>query len=74
MTTFHSKIKNKNGETLLSGEQVANRLKVHSRTIYRLMEKNEFPQSIRIGHQHRWRESDIDEWVASGGSKGGDSK
>ena len=65
--SFHSNISNKAGGDLMSGEQVAKRLGVHSRTIYRWMDKGNFPQSIRIGHQHRWRQSDIEAWLEGGG-------
>ena len=66
---FPSDVKNKGtGTRLLSSEQVAKKLGVCSKSLYRWMEQGKFPQSIRLGHMHRWRESDIEQWIKRGGS------
>jgi len=62
--TFPSDLPNKAGNQLLSGEQIAKMLNVHSKTIYRWMEKGEFPQAVRFGHQYRWRATEVDQWIA----------
>ena len=67
--TFPSNIKNKGTrENMLTSEQVAKICNVHASTIYRLMEKGKFPQSTKIGHQHRWHSYIIDEFLAKGGT------
>tara|TARA_R100001594_G_scaffold150505_1_gene212012 strand:- start:372 stop:599 length:228 start_codon:yes stop_codon:yes gene_type:complete len=67
--TFHSNIDNKGtGTQLLSSEQVANKLGVSSKSLYRWMEQGKFPQSVRLGHMHRWRISDIEQWIKEGGT------
>lgn len=67
--TFPSKTPNKGtGSKLLTSAQVAKKLQVSAKSLYNWMDEGKFPQSIRIGHMHRWRESDIDEWLAKGGS------
>ena len=32
------------------------------------MEQGKFPQSVRLGHMHRWRISDIEQWIKEGGT------
>ena len=66
---FPSDASNKGtGTQLLSAEQVANRLGVSSKSLYRWMEQGKFPQSVRLGHMHRWRSSDIENWIKEGGT------
>lgn len=67
--TFHSDIQNKGtGTQMLNSEQVAKRCGVHASTIYRLMRDGKFPQSVKIGHQHRWRSSDVESFIEKGGT------
>ena len=67
--TFPSDIPNKAGQQLLlSSAEVSKRLKVSAKSIYKWMDEGKFPQSIRLGHMHRWRESDIESWLERGGS------
>jgi excisionase family DNA binding protein len=47
---------------LWTTEDVVTYLNVTPRTIYRLIRTGELP-AIRIGHQWRIRQSDLDEWV-----------
>ena len=46
----------------LTTEDVVAYLNVTPRTIYRLIRTGELP-AIRIGHQWRVRQSDLDEWL-----------
>ena len=71
--TFPSKLPNKAGNQLLSGEQIAKMLNVHSKTIYRWMEKGEFPQAVRFGHQYRWREAEVNKWIEDKWNGGNDA-
>ena len=67
--TFPSDIPNKGtGTSLMTSSQVAKKLQVSAKSLYSWMEAGNFPQSIRIGQMHRWRETDIDEWLSNGGS------
>jgi excisionase family DNA binding protein len=67
--TFPSDIPNKGtGTALLSSAEVSKRLKVSAKSIYKWMDEGNFPPSIRLGHMHRWRESDIEAWLERGGS------
>jgi excisionase family DNA binding protein len=43
-------------------EEVAAYLKVHSSTVYRLVKRKQLP-AIRIGSKFRFRTADIDEWI-----------
>jgi excisionase family DNA binding protein len=47
---------------LWTTEDVVAYLNVTPRTIYRLIRTGELP-AIRIGHQWRIRQSDLDEWL-----------
>lgn len=52
--------------TLLRVADVLARTGLGRTTLYRRMEAGTFPHSIQIGrHRVRWRESDIDQWVAN---------
>jgi excisionase family DNA binding protein len=45
-------------------DEVAAYLKVHSLTIYRLVNRKQQP-AIRIGSKFRFRKADIDEWITA---------
>jgi excisionase family DNA binding protein len=47
----------------LTTEDVVAYLNVTPRTIYRLIRTGELP-AIRVGHQWRIRQSDLDEWLS----------
>jgi len=34
-------------------------------TIWRMVKNNQFPKSINVGHNRKWRESDIAAWLES---------
>ncbi len=51
---------------LLSAHQVAHRLSISVRTVWRMLERNELPQPIRFNRKLvRWRAIDIDQYVAA---------
>jgi len=50
---------------LLTSSQVAKKLQVHAKSLYKLMDEGNFPRSVRSGHMHRWREFEIDEWMTA---------
>ena len=54
-------------EQWLSVEQISVHLSVSKETIYRWLDKQKIPAS-RIGKLWRFRASDVDEWVLSGGA------
>lgn len=43
--------------------EVLDRVPVSRPTIYRLMDKGEFPKAVRIGSSSRWIESEINNWL-----------
>jgi excisionase family DNA binding protein len=49
---------------LLTAQQVAHRLSISVRTVWRLLERNELPQPVRYNRKLvRWRSRDIDRYV-----------
>jgi excisionase family DNA binding protein len=51
---------------LLTAQQVAHRLSISVRTVWRMLERNELPQPIRYNRKLvRWRSMDIDKYVAA---------
>ncbi len=51
---------------LLKDSDVAERLAVSRRQVWKLRASGRLPEPIRMGGNVRWRESDIDQWVAEG--------
>ena len=49
----------------LKVEEVCARYRMSERTLYRLVQKDQFPKPIKIGGQNRWPESLIAEWEAA---------
>jgi len=49
---------------LLSVKQVAVRLNVSKRTVWRLVSSGELIQPIKIGGSTRWRQAEVDAWIA----------
>jgi excisionase family DNA binding protein len=51
---------------LLTAQQVAHRLSISVRTVWRLLERDELPQPIRYNRKLvRWRSIDLDRYVES---------
>ena len=54
-----------NMERLLDRQQVSEKVRLSIARIYVLMNEGSFPRPKRLGKQsRRWRESEIDEWIA----------
>lgn len=51
---------------LLSVADVARRLGVSSRTVWRLDAAGKLPRKIRLGGSARWRSDEIEGWIAVG--------
>lgn len=51
---------------LLDVGEVAAKLHVSKRTVYRLSDAGRMPRPVRLGSLVRWGRQAIDEWVASG--------
>jgi predicted DNA-binding transcriptional regulator AlpA len=45
---------------------IAARLKISSRQVWRLRDAGLMPNSISVGSLKRWRRAEIDEWIAAG--------
>ena len=65
---FPSDSPNKSGRSLLGVSDVADRLNCTTTTIYKWISEGKFPQSIKLGNRHRWRPSDIENWIDAGGT------
>jgi excisionase family DNA binding protein len=51
---------------LLRDADVAKRLNVSRRQIWKLLASRQLPMPIRFGRSVRWREADIQEWIQAG--------
>lgn len=60
--------KNRTESTLLTLDQVAERLNVSRRTIENLLRAKKGPQFIRIGRTKRFRPEDVESWVDAAAS------
>ncbi|MDH3600357.1 MAG: helix-turn-helix domain-containing protein [Candidatus Tectomicrobia bacterium] len=49
-------------ETLLTAAEVAQHLRLHVETVYRLIQKASLP-AVKVGGQWRFRVSEIDQWL-----------
>lgn len=55
-------------ERWFSVEEIAKHLGVSKETIYRWVEKGKIP-SHKVGRQWKFKVSEVDDWVTSGGAK-----
>ncbi len=46
-------------------KQVLERVPVSRNTIYRMMQKGDFPKNVEIGSVSFWIEREVDEWMDS---------
>lgn len=53
-------------ERLVKVSELANKLGVGVRTVWRLRDMGKLPAPIKLGGATRWRESEISEWIVSG--------
>jgi excisionase family DNA binding protein len=62
MSTAHSEVKSP--VELLTSQQVADRLAVSVRTLWRLVDRGVFPQPIRYNRKLiRWKSGDVDRYL-----------
>ena len=59
-------------ERLLNVYEVAARLRVSSRQVWKLAAAGQIPQPLKLARSARWRASDIDRFIADGCSMAGD--
>ena len=52
-------------ERLLSYKDVGARLGFSRTAVFELVRSGKFPTPLRIGRARRWRESDVDRWIAA---------
>ncbi|MGN6545923.1 MAG: helix-turn-helix transcriptional regulator [Aureliella sp.] len=48
---------------LLTKTQVAQRLQMSTRTVYRKVQEGEIPAPVKLGHLVRWRSDVLDAWI-----------
>ena len=67
-TTANIKVEsNRRGLLLIDAQEVARRLDLSERTVWRLVAAGKLPNPISIGDKSkRWRANDIRSWVAAG--------
>ena len=53
-------------EALLTVDQVAERLTLSTRQVYRLTDAGKMPKPLKIGHLNRWNPAILTEWIAAG--------
>lgn len=51
--------------TLLTTQELADLLKVSTRTISRMKSAGELPEPVMIGRLVRWKRADIETWLSS---------
>lgn len=50
-------------DTLMSAQDIAEKLGVSLRTVYRWKADGDLPPALRVGRHLRYRPDDIDEWL-----------
>ena len=51
---------------LLTPEELAEMLKVSTRTLWRLLAAGKIPEPVRFGGSTRWRLMDVQDWITGG--------
>lgn len=59
-------IAEKNREKLLTAKSVGEILSLSKRQIFRLKSSGRIPAPVRIGGSVRWKQTDIESWIALG--------
>ncbi len=54
------------GPLLIDAEEVARRLDVSSRTVWRLNSAGKLPKPLAVGGSKKWRADEIHRWVEAG--------
>jgi len=58
--------KNDDEMALMDARDVARRLNVSTRTVWRLLSAGQLPKPVRIGRSVRWRHEVLEEWIRLG--------
>lgn len=53
-------------QRLISVKEIARRTGLSERSIWRLRDGGALPTPVKFGRLCRWRESDVDSWMAAG--------
>lgn len=51
---------------LLTADELAEMLKVSTRTLWRLLSKGALPEPVRLGGSTRWRLHEVQQWIDEG--------
>lgn len=51
---------------LISAEDLASRLSISQRTLWRLLERGQLPHPLRLGGSVRWRADELRQWIEAG--------
>jgi excisionase family DNA binding protein len=51
---------------LITARQLADKLQISTRTLWRMLSAKRLPAPIRLGGIVRWRSDEIEEWISSG--------
>lgn len=54
------------GERLLNVRELAERLGVSARMVFKMLAAGKLPAPIRLGRSLRWRAAAVDAWIADG--------
>jgi predicted DNA-binding transcriptional regulator AlpA len=54
------------GPLLIDADEVARRLGVSTRTVWRLNSARKLPRPVTLGRSKKWRPEEIGRWVAAG--------
>ena len=54
----------------LGARDVAKRLSLSTTTLYRLIQRGDFPQGLKFGHSTRWDIQDVDAWAKAQSEEG----
>ena len=52
-------------QRLLTNREVCQRLTLSRTQLHFMCKRGEFPEPLRLGRARRWREADVDNWIAA---------
>lgn len=61
-------------DRLLTVHEVASRLRVSSRQVWKLAAGDQMPRPLKLARSARWRESDLARFIAAGCSMAGEAR
>ena len=59
-------------DRLLTNRDLQARLRLSRTSIHFMVKRGEFPAPVQIGRARRWRESDVNAWIAAQTAAGAD--